>query len=99
MEQIINVNCITTETEGKFEFPKSPVVEVVQTLIVQKTVTKADLARVVFNKAYRDPLNVPKRELIIKMMMEEAGLTKAGAATYLQNFKKKAGLVVDKKAA
>ena len=57
--------------------------------------TKADKARAIFNAAYALPV-VPARKDIIASMIADAGLTKAGAATYLQNFKNKAGLVVKK---
>lgn len=62
-------------------------------------VSKADKARKVFNEAYADPTKVPARKDIIAKMVTEAGLTPKGAATYLQNFKSKAGLVVKKAAA
>lgn len=60
-----------------------------------KAETKADKARAVFNACYAmDP--VPQRKDIIAKMKSEAGLTDAGAATYLQNFKKAAGIVNSK---
>ena len=61
--------------------------------------TKASKARAVFNDCYKDAAAVPQRKDIIARMVAECGLTKAGAATYLQNFKTKAGLVVKKEAA
>ena len=61
--------------------------------------TKATKARAIFNDCYKDAANVPQRKDIINRMIAEAGLTKAGAATYLQNFKSKAGLVAKKEVA
>ena len=66
------------------------------TVTVTQTVaalTKADKARTIFKEAY-SMSPVPQRKDIINRMVVEAGLTKAGAATYLQNMKTKAGLVV-----
>lgn len=58
-------------------------------------VTKADVARAIFNESYSmNP--VPQRKDIINRFVAEAGLTKMGAATYLQNFKDKAGYSVKK---
>ena len=58
-------------------------------------VTKADVARAIFNESYSmNP--VPQRKDILNRFVEEAGLTKSGAATYLQNFKDKAGYSVKK---
>lgn len=66
-----------------------------------KAENKADKAREIFNDCYKnyhvDPKSVPARKDIINRMVTEAGLTQAGAATYLQNFKDKAGLVNKKK--
>ena len=63
------------------------------TITTAVAVNKADKARVIFAEAYAQS-PVPQRKEIIGRMVAEAGLTKAGAATYLQNFKTKAGLVV-----
>ena len=57
--------------------------------------TKADKARTIFKEAY-SMSPVPQRKDIINRLVIEAGLTKAGAATYLQNMKTKAGLVVSR---
>lgn len=61
---------------------------------------KSDKAREIFNQCYAnfhtDPKSVPQRKDIIQRFVTEAGLTPAGAATYLQNMKKKAGLVASK---
>ena len=61
--------------------------------------SKADKARQIFNESYANPAAIPQRKDIIARMVNEAGLTKAGAATYLQNFKSKAGLVQKKEVA
>lgn len=67
----------------------------------EKSIQKTDLAREVFNDCYKnyhtDPKSVPQRKDIINRLISECGLTQNGAATYLQNMKKKAGLVVSKK--
>lgn len=49
--------------------------------------TKADLAREIFAKMYGKP-NVARKD-VINAFIAEAGLTKAGAGTYYQNFTKK----------
>jgi hypothetical protein len=67
--------------------------EAVAPIVTATAVAKADKARTIFKEAYSmNP--VPQRKDIINRFVSEAGLTKAGAATYLQNMKKKAGLVV-----
>ena len=67
--------------------------EVVAPIVTQAATIKADKARAIFKEAY-SMSPVPQRKDIINRFVVEAGLTKAGAATYLQNMKKKAGLVV-----
>lgn len=68
---------------------------VIQTI---KSITKADLAREIFNDCYKEGVDkAPERKVIIQRMMKEANLTQNGAATYLQNLKKKAGIVNLKK--
>lgn len=64
--------------------------------VAVKADAKADKARAIFNECYSNPAAIPQRKDIINRFVNEAGLTKAGAATYLQNFKKKAGLVASK---
>ena len=60
-------------------------------------VVKADLGRTIFaEELAKGPL---VRKDVIARLVGEAGLTKAGAATYYQNMKKKAGLVVARVAA
>jgi hypothetical protein len=60
--------------------------------------TKADKARVIFAECYGME-KVPARGDMIKRAVAEAGLTAKGAATYLQNYKAKNGLVAKKAAA
>lgn len=56
-------------------------------------ITKASLARGIFEEELKNGL---VRKDTINRLMGEANLTKAGAATYFQNMKKKAGLVVSR---
>jgi len=56
-------------------------------------VTKASLARGIFEE---ELLNGLSRKNTINRLILEANLTKAGASTYFQNMKKKAGLVVSR---
>lgn len=58
--------------------------------------TKADKGRTVFNGFLVDGKLTAERKVVIKALQSEAGLTEKGAATYYQNMKKKAGLVVAK---
>lgn len=85
MEQIANNN----------EQTRGPV-----TITTSRADTKSEKAMVVFNDCYKnfhtDPKSVPQRKDIINRLIGEAGLTQNGAATYLQNMKKKAGLVASK---
>lgn len=60
----------------------------------EKEITKADLAREIFDRMYGQP-NVRRKD-ILKAFEDEAGLTKNGANTYYQNIKKAKGLVADK---
>lgn len=63
-------------------------------------VTKADKAREIFAKAYPDgKTTTMQRKDIINLLVSDAGLTKAGAGTYLQNMKSKAGIVQKRVAA
>lgn len=63
-------------------------------------VNKASIARTVFAEAYPDGKTTSlQRKEIINQMVAKAGLTPAGAATYLQNFKKAAGIVQPRAAA
>ena len=56
-------------------------------------ITKAHLGRIIFEE---ELLNGLSRSKTINRLMVEANLTKAGASTYFQNMKKKAGLVVSR---
>lgn len=88
--------------EPKVEVIKQAVVETVQPVVIltQKAESKADKAKVVFMDCYKnyhlDQKSVPARKDIINRLITECGLTQNGAATYLQNMKTKAGLVVKK---
>lgn len=67
-------------------------------LTIKKDVSKSEKAKVVFMDCYKNGVDkAPQRKDIIKRLMDECGLTQNGAATYLQNMKSKAGLVVKKK--
>ena len=55
---------------------------------VEKTMSKAQLALQLYNSA-----EDKTRKIMIGRFQTELGLTKAGAATYLQNIRKKLGLV------
>lgn len=68
--------------------------QLVETVEVVAKVTKADTGRTIFNEELATGTLVRKN--VIDRLMKEAGLTKAGAATYFQNMKNKAGLVVHK---
>jgi hypothetical protein len=57
------------------------------------TVTKASIANPLLAEMFAKPeAERPARKDMIAVIMEKAGLSKAGAATYLQNFKAKHGL-------
>ncbi len=61
---------------------------------VEHHVSKAELGRTIFNEELAKGTLV--RKDVIKRLVSEAGLTAKGAATYYQNMKNKAGLVVHK---
>lgn len=62
--------------------------EVVQT---QASINKSAIATAIFDECYKmNP--VPQRKDILARVKKEADLTDAGAATYLQNYKRKHGL-------
>lgn len=88
--------------EPKAETIKPAVVEAVQPIVIvtARAETKSSKALAVFNDCYKnyhvDPKSVPARKDIINRLIAECGLTQNGAATYLQNMKTKAGLVVKK---
>ena len=60
----------------------------------EKEITKADLARQIFDEMYGQP--GVRRKDILKAFEDKAGLTKNGANTYYQNIKKSKGLVKDR---
>ncbi len=73
------------------------VVENKQTVVLTETTTKASLGRSIWNdEVSKQNGQAPIRATTIKRLMLEAGLTQAGAATYFQNMKKKAGFVNSK---
>lgn len=62
--------------------------------------SKANKARAVFNDCYKDGVaKAPARKDILARFVAEAGCTPKGAATYLQNFKKAAGITAPQIAA
>lgn len=63
-----------------------------EVIATAKAPSKADKAREVFAACYAQS-PVPQRKDIIAKACDAAGLTPKGAATYLQNFKKAAGLI------
>jgi hypothetical protein len=97
MTKATNKNAIVATAElGAIKFPKASdfvkaVAETAAPVVETKPVTKADLARVILAESYGMAV-VPARKEIIKRLVEEAKLTPAGAATYLQNYKTKNGL-------
>lgn len=70
----------------------APAVTKVEPIQTVAAVKKSHLAQAVFDDCYKQQ-PVPARKDIIAKLVAEADLTPAGAATYLQNMKKKAGLV------
>jgi uncharacterized protein (DUF1697 family) len=57
-------------------------------------ITKASIANPLLAAMFALPeAERPARKVMIATIMEKAGLTKPGAATYLQNFKSKNGFV------
>jgi hypothetical protein len=67
----------------------STAAEVISTPVA---VSKAAKAAEIFQAAYSEQ-PVPKRSAILELVVAAADLTPKGAATYLQNFKRKAGLI------
>jgi hypothetical protein len=61
------------------------------TITTQTAANKAAKAREIFAECYAQS-PVPQRKDILARAISEAGLTPAGAATYLQNYKRKEGL-------
>jgi hypothetical protein len=56
--------------------------------------SKQSRARALFQAMHTGA--TPKRGDVINQLVQDIGLTKAGAATYYQNFKAEAGMVVHK---
>lgn len=77
-------NVVAPVVASSVTVTSTPVVEV-----------KADKARVIFAEVYAME-QVPARKDIIARCVAEAGLTKAGAATYLQIYRKKNNMVATK---
>lgn len=85
--------------DKQFFFPTTESIEAAKSIetpkveVIVQTLTKADKARIIFNESYAmQP--VPQRKDILARFVNEAGCTPKGAATYLQNFKDKAGITV-----
>lgn len=62
-----------------------------ETVVTQTSVNKSAIATAIFDECYK-MTPVPQRKDILARVKTEAGLTDAGAATYLQNYKRKHGL-------
>lgn len=62
-----------------------------ETIQTATAVNKSAIATKIFDECYAQS-PVPQRKDILARVKTEAGLTDAGAATYLQNYKKKKGL-------
>ena len=108
VEQLIELPVIIEEVPLIKEIIELPVNNFVDNLVKQieettqinnvvinqnVVVTKASLARGIFEE---ELLNGLSRKNTINRLILEANLTKAGASTYFQNMKKKAGLVVSR---
>ena len=78
---------VETKTEPVVEAKTEPVVETKD----EPVISKAAMGREIFDAELATGQLIRKN--VINRLMKEAGLTKAGAATYFQNMKKKAGLV------
>lgn len=63
-----------------------------ETITTPAAANKADKARAIFSEMFAQS-PVPARKDMIARAVQEAGLTQAGAATYLQNYKTKNNLV------
>ena len=61
-------------------------------LVVQSVPSKASKANAIFAEMFGREVR-PARKDMITAVVQQAGLTPAGAATYLQNYKSKHGLV------
>lgn len=86
-------------TSTQFFFPTTESIEAqksIQVVVQTQPLTKADKGRTVFNSYLKDGQLTAARKEVIMALRTQAGLTEKGAATYYQNMKKKAGLVVAK---
>jgi hypothetical protein len=76
---------------------KSVSVPETKPVVTAVATNKAEKARAIFKECYAMP-QVPQRKDIIQRAVVEAGLTTKGAATYLQNYRNKQGMVQHKAA-
>lgn len=60
-------------------------------IATQQSTSKAAKAREIFSEMQGQP-----RKDVVQKFVAEAGLTEKGAATYYQNFRKEAGMVVSR---
>lgn len=63
--------------------------------VITAAPSKASIANAIFKESYAQP-TVPARKDIIARAVKESGLTAKGAATYLQNYREKHGMVAKK---
>lgn len=82
----------SNKTAIKGDAAKTPAAETIKAAAAPK---KADKAREIFAECY-GMKEVPARKDIIARAVAEAGLTQKGAATYLQNYRTKQGMVAAK---
>jgi predicted solute-binding protein len=76
---------------------KSVSVPETKPVVTAVATNKAEKARAIFKECYAMP-QVPQRKDIIQRAVVEVGLTTKGAATYLQNYRNKQGMVQHKAA-
>ena len=81
----------TSQAEVVQQTTAAPQAEVIQSA-APATASKAQRANAIFKEMFGRE-QVPARKDMIKAAMAGAGLTEKGAATYLQNYKAKNGLV------
>ena len=65
---------------------------IVETTTKVLTQSKSSLSKILLDEVYNLPV-LPRRKDIIQRLVDECGLTLAGAGTYLQLYKTKNGLV------
>lgn len=74
---------VVTDEQDDITIPAAPAAVVAP----EATVSKASLARAIFNREYPRVLRGETRRCdVIKLFISEAGLTDKGAGTYYQNF-------------